>query len=166
MYSLDGLKIPIARHNEIVDRMASIIYQAVRTETRSGVVEVKVYDVQVERAERYWLVHVPEIDRTTQARSLREVDLMARDLIVLMSDEGSDPPEFQLQVRIDLPHSVQKHLTRAAELREQETHVRQEAAKEARAAARELAGQGLTMRDIGAALGVSHQRVGQLIQTS
>lgn len=27
LYSLDGLKIPIARHNEIADRMAAIIYK-------------------------------------------------------------------------------------------------------------------------------------------
>jgi len=130
-------------------------------------VEVNTYEVQVERGERYWLVHVPQIGHTTQARSLREVDVMARDLIVVMSQVTGDTPLLpegvDLDVHVQLPESVRKHLARAAELREQELDVRQEAAKEARAAARELSDEGLTLRDIGAALGVSHQRAQQLI---
>lgn len=122
-----------------------------------------VYDVRVERADRYWLVHVPQVHRTTQARSLREVAAMARDLIMLMSEEGLEPQGVELAIDIRLPESVRKHIARAAELREQETHVRQEAAREQRAAVRELAEQGLTVRDIGTALGFSFQRAQQLI---
>lgn len=125
--------------------------------------EMKVYDVDVERGDRYWLIYVPAIERTTQSRSLREVDAMARDLIVLMSDEPLNPNQVELNVDIKLPHSVRKHLVRATELREQEAQVRQDAAREQRAAVHELAALGLTMRDIGAALGFSHQRAQQLI---
>lgn len=122
-----------------------------------------VYDVRVERADRYWLVHVPQVERTTQARSLREVSVMARDLIVLMSEKGLDPEGIDLAIDVQLPESVRRHIARASELREQETQVRQEAAREQRAAVRELAEQGLTVRDIGTALGFSFQRAQQLI---
>lgn len=124
---------------------------------------MSVYEVRVERADRYWLVNVPRVNRTTQARSLREVAAMARDLIVLMSEDKVDLEELELTIRIELPASVRKHISRAAELREQEAHLRQEAAREQRAAVRELADQGLTVRDIGAALGFSFQRAQQLI---
>ena len=49
------------------------------------------YEVTVERAEKYWRVSVPKVDRVTQARSLREVEVMARDLIEAMTDEPADP---------------------------------------------------------------------------
>ncbi len=123
------------------------------------------YEVDVERGERFWLVHVPAIGHSTQARSLREVETMARDLISVMHDGPIDLDQIQLEVRLHLPDSVRKHIARAAELREQEAHVRQEAAKAARAAVRELADQGLTMRDIGAAMGISHQRAEQLVKS-
>ncbi len=134
-----------------------------RREARKGMVEVNSYEVNVERGERYWLVHVPAIGHSTQARSLREVELMARDLIAVMHDGLLDREQIELAIHLHLPDSVRQHLARAVELREQEAHVRQRAAQEARAAAPELAGQGLTMRDIGAAMGISHQRAQQLI---
>jgi hypothetical protein len=37
---------------------------------------------------RFWLIHVPEIDRHTQARHLREIDTMARDLVAVMTGRG------------------------------------------------------------------------------
>ena len=40
------------------------------------------YTVRAHRdGDRYWLVHVPEIDHYTQARNIAEIDTMDRDLI-------------------------------------------------------------------------------------
>ena len=47
-------------------------------------VEVTTYRVEVEHGDRFWLVHVPEIERSTQARHLREVEAMARDLVAVV----------------------------------------------------------------------------------
>lgn len=59
------------------------------------------YTAFVGRGERYWLVTVPEIQRTTQARTLREIEPMARDLIAVM--ERVDPQSFDLRVATPAP---------------------------------------------------------------
>ncbi|MGH8774968.1 MAG: type II toxin-antitoxin system HicB family antitoxin [Jiangellaceae bacterium] len=97
---------------------------------------------RVQRSGRYWAVYVPEVDRWTQARHLREVDPMARDLAALMLDVEADT------LRIDI------------------TIATPAAAAELRAAARELYDAGLTLRDIGKVLDVSYQRAHQLLSTT
>jgi hypothetical protein len=126
---------------------------------------VSTYEVIVERGDRFWLVRVPAIGHVTQARSLREVDPMARDLIAVMSADHISPDELELNVQIRLPDTVQKHLDRVQQLRQQAASAQAEAAAESRSAARELAKHGLTYRDIGGALGVSHQRAEQLVKS-
>lgn len=119
------------------------------------------FDVQVRRGDRFWLVDVPAIGHVTQARHLREVDTMARDLISLTLDV--EPESMDLDVVIEQPPAVAAHLRRAAELRDQEAQARHEAAAELRAAARELRDAGLPLRDVGEVLGVSYQRAHQLV---
>lgn len=109
----------------------------------------------------YWLVHVPDIDQHTQARSLAEVEPMARDLISLVLDVPAD--SFELEWRTDLPESVQHHLGLASKYAKEAAWYQSEAAIERRFAAREMRAVGMTVRDIGAALGISHQRAQQLI---
>ncbi len=121
------------------------------------------YHVRVERGERYWLVHVVELDRWTQARTLREVEPMARDLIATMA--GAAPDSFDLATDIVLPEEVTTHLRQAEQLREQSRQAQASAAAQVRQAARLLAEQGLSLRDVGAALGVSYQRAHQLVSS-
>lgn len=115
----------------------------------------------VERDGRFWMVRVEDVG-TTQARHLRELDAMARDLVAVMTEvEPEDVGEIEYE--FVLPRSVRSHLERAAVLHEESARARSKAAAETRAAARELADQGLTVRDIGRLLGVSHQRAHQLL---
>lgn len=86
---------------------------------------------------------------------------MARDLITLWLEVPED--SFDIDVKVELPPGVLLHLRRATELRNQAAHANAEAADEYRAAARELKSQGLTVRDIGDALDISHQRAHQLV---
>jgi hypothetical protein len=81
-----------------------------------GVVAVTTYHVRVERGDRYWLVHVVELDRWTQARTLRDVEPMARDLVATMA--GAAPDSCDLTTDIALPDEVITHLTLAEQLRE------------------------------------------------
>jgi DNA-directed RNA polymerase specialized sigma24 family protein len=119
------------------------------------------YSAVASRDGRFWLVHIPELDKYTQARNLVEVEPMARDLIALLLDVPED--SFQLGIKVELPDSVRHHMELAAKLRDEAAHAQAEAASEYRAAANELKADGLTVRDIGKALGVSHQRVQQLV---
>ncbi len=124
---------------------------------------VRRYAVEVERDGRFWLVRVPEIDRATQARHLREVETMTRDLISIMEDVA--PDSFELDVRLRLPEAVQRHLEESKRLRDAAAEANRRSAEEARAAAHDLVALGLPMRDVGAALGVSHQRAHQLVNS-
>ena len=121
------------------------------------------YHVHVERGDRCWLVHVVELDRWTQARTLREVEPMARDLIATMA--GAAPDSFDLATDIALPDEVATHLKQAEQLRAQSRQAQASAAAEVRQAARLLAEQGMSLRDVGAALGVSYQRAHQLVSS-
>lgn len=129
--------------------------------------EVKTYQAIASRGDRYWVVHIlglgnnPDVGLPTQARTLAEVEPMVRDLIALWLEVPED--SFSINVQVHLPESVQKHLQHANELRTAADAARSEAAAEYRAAARDLKAHGLTVRDIGKALDVSHQRAQQLI---
>lgn len=132
-----------------------------RDQAGKGLVAMKTYQVVASRDGKFWLVHVPELDQYTQARNLSEVDVMARDLIALVLEVS--PDSFQIERQVDLPDSVRHHLELADKYADDATWYQSESAKQRRFAARELRAGGLTVRDIGAALGVSHQRAQQLI---
>lgn len=119
------------------------------------------YTAIATRDGKYWLVHIPDIDQYTQARTLAEVEPMARELIALT--QGVPEDSIELEWRTDLPDAVQHHLELAAKYADEASWYQTEAANERRFAAREMRAAGMTVRDIGAALGVSHQRAQQLI---
>ena len=123
--------------------------------------ELKTYHAEVDRDGKLWRVRVPEVARTTQARTLREAESMARDLVAIMDDIPAD--SFGLDMTIILPAEVRAELDRSAELREQAARSQAQAAQLARRAARRLRDQGLPLQDVGTALGVSFQRAKQLI---
>jgi hypothetical protein len=120
------------------------------------------YHARAERGDRYWLVHVREVDRWTQARHLRELEAMARDLVAVMREV--DPDSFKLEISYHLPESVERHLAEAARLRRESDAAKSAAAAESRAAARELLESGMPLRDAARLLGVSYQRVHQLAE--
>ncbi|HVA60586.1 MAG TPA: HicB family toxin-antitoxin system [Mycobacteriales bacterium] len=122
----------------------------------------RTYRANVERDGRFWLVRVPEVG-VTQARHLREVELMARDLIALVTD--TEPSTFNLDVEVQMPAAAKRRLDRAVRLRNQAKDTQAQAAEELRAAAQELAKSGMTVRDIGQLLGVSYQRAHQLVSS-
>ncbi|HUZ54094.1 MAG TPA: hypothetical protein VMU94_16410 [Streptosporangiaceae bacterium] len=125
------------------------------------VADLKTYHADVDRDGKVWRVRVPEVQRTTQARNLREVEPMARDLIAIMDDIPAD--SFSLDVTITLPAEVQEELERSTVLRQEAARSQAAAAAAARRAARRLRDQGLPLQDVGQALGVSFQRAKQLI---
>ncbi|MCI2264550.1 MarR family transcriptional regulator [Sediminivirga luteola] len=119
------------------------------------------YTVSASRDGKYWLLRVPAVERVTQARHLREAEEMARDLVHIMT--GDAPGSIDLDIQIELPPAVEKHLNAAAEARRVAEEAQHRAAAEWRAAAVELREAGLTVRDIARTLGVSHQRISQLL---
>jgi hypothetical protein len=108
----------------------------------------------------HWLVHVPEVDRWTQARSLAEIEPMARDLAAIITGEAADA--IRVVVEVELPTSVRAHLEEVERARESEAAARTRGAAELRRAVRELRDARISLREIGKLLGISHQRVSQL----
>ena len=111
---------------------------------------------------KFWIIEIPAIDGITQARSVKEIDVMVRDLISIMTE--TEPDSFDVNMKLLLPDDVAATLKRAGELRDIADSARKEAAAESRRAAKALRASGLTVRDIGAALGVSFQRAHQLVK--
>jgi DNA-binding NarL/FixJ family response regulator len=87
---------------------------------------------------------------------------MARDFIAMSTDIA--PSDISLAIDRQLPITVSRHLERATQLRTTAEQARKQAAEEWRAAALELRASGMTVRHIGDALGISHQRAQQLIK--
>lgn len=121
------------------------------------------YHATVERSGRYWAIHVQEIDRWTQARTLSEIEPMARDLIALAQD--ADPDTIELDITRRIPDSVRRHLEAAEKLRAEAAEKQNAAAVEHRAAVKELIATGVSQREAGTLLGMSFQRINQLVNS-
>lgn len=125
-----------------------------------GQEQPKGYEVRVRRDGRFWLVEIPSLDGMTQARRLDEVDAMAREYIALVTDDESP---VELDVHVELPDDVRALVAHVAALREEAERMQRQATAEAVEAAVRLKDDGLTVREVGRALGVSHQRAQQLV---
>ena len=120
------------------------------------------YLVEVTRDNRWWMIRVPEIDGLTQARRLADVEQMARELIAVTLDvrlsEVSVDVTFGAIDGIDVRSRIAAISSEKAEAARLEADV----AAKTSALVKELVAHGVPLRDIGAMLGVSFQRVHQL----
>jgi DNA-directed RNA polymerase specialized sigma24 family protein len=124
---------------------------------------MRTYHAEVTRDGKFWLIRISEIGRSTQALRYKDVAIMAGELIEIM--EGLDSQDYDLDIRVRLPSAVQDHLARAEVLRAEAARKQSEAAAESRAAVRELLAEGLSQREAGEVLGLSFQRVNQLVKS-
>ena len=114
------------------------------------------YTADVRKGTRYWIVSVPEIGQVTQARSIDELNIMTRDLIYVVN--GDKTPE--ITYTYDLPSEVAE----AVELKRQAAELEARAMATQGVAAKKLHELGVSLRDIGRLLGISHQRAHQLVK--
>ncbi|WP_345761298.1 hypothetical protein [Diaminobutyricibacter sp. McL0608] len=125
---------------------------------------MKRYDVTVTREGKWWMVAIPEIGGLTQARRLSEAAQMASDYVAATLDRGADT--FALDVRVEAVGDVkgiQEVLAMIRTDRERAAALEKEAAEAAQKLAKDLASQGVPLRDVGSILGISHQRAHQLM---
>ncbi|MFK0049395.1 type II toxin-antitoxin system HicB family antitoxin [Streptomyces sp. NPDC090741] len=113
------------------------------------------------RAGKWWAVDVPEVPGVhTQGLNLIEAAKMAREAVALTFDISVDKVEIELEA--ELPEEAAaavRGFERARAARQAAEEAERTAQQEA---ARSLIRAGLTVRDAGAVLGVSHQRIAQL----
>ena len=119
------------------------------------------FEVRAQREGRYWVLQMDGIG-TTQAKTLREAPEMARSLIAIT--RGLKESAISVTVIPELPQRYQREVDQAqaaiARLTEQQTITAQKSRNAARNLVHSL---GLSGRDAAAVLGVSPQRVSQLL---
>lgn len=120
-----------------------------------------VYRVHARRWEHGWELEIESVG-ATQSHSLKDAEMMARDYIRLACEVPAD--SFDVELIPDIGEDLGEEALRAkAETRAAE-EARDQAARHSREVARKLHDQGLTGREIGIILGVSTQRVSQLLK--
>jgi DNA-directed RNA polymerase specialized sigma54-like protein len=123
---------------------------------------VRTYTATVTREGKWWMISVREIDGLTQARRLSEVEEMARELVAVST--GSKLSDVAVEIKyadIDDLH-LNESLTTIHREKAEAAALEAEAIKKTKTLVRSLVDRAVPLRDIGAMLGLSFQRVHQL----
>ncbi|MHB8620126.1 MAG: hypothetical protein ACYDAG_11255 [Chloroflexota bacterium] len=124
----------------------------------------RIYTVNCQRSGGWWAITIPEVPGAfTQARRLDQVERMARDVMALMLGVPED--SFGIHLAPVLDDRAQKVLEQVDEAKGAAEDAQREAMAAMDLAARTLVrDEGLTVRDAGRLLGISFQRVSQLVR--
>ncbi|WP_427890842.1 hypothetical protein ACQHIV_01330 [Kribbella sp. GL6] len=127
---------------------------------------MKTYEVSVRREGRWWMVAVPALDGLTQARRLDEVERMAREYVAV----STDVPLSKVAVEVTGIEAGGQDLLEAKTLveglRRRAKDLEALVAELTREVASVLTDVDVPVRDVSSVLGVSHQRVSQLVQSA
>lgn len=121
------------------------------------------FDVTVTRDGKWWMVEIPELDGFTQARRLDEVEQMAREYIAVTLDVPLS------KVDVDVKHvevegrDLAAVRSMVAALRDQLRVFEEAASTYSHLVAQHLSAANVPVRDISSVLGVSHQRISQIL---
>jgi hypothetical protein len=122
------------------------------------------YAATAERDGGWWIVQVrvPELQRTltTQVRRLDQARPMAADLVATVTGASVDDSAVSVVPVLEAP--LRDKVAGAREARAELERIQAIAFESTRAAARSLTAAGISNRDAGLLLGITHQRVQQL----
>jgi hypothetical protein len=121
---------------------------------------VKTYAVQATREGSWWALYVPDLDIATQSRRLDQAEAMVRDLIATWREVS--PDSFKISVIPQLDDVTRRAAEEVKALQAAATSATEQASTAARVFAARLLSAGYTVRDAGAILNVSPQRISQL----
>lgn len=121
------------------------------------------YTVRARRIGGWWALDVEGLSGVhTQVRRIDQADDMAREAIAGVLGVAADT--FETVIAPEVPAALRSMVDEAIEARSQAAHAQDAAGQLTRDAARRLVDEGLTVRDAGVLLGLSHQRIAQLIR--
>jgi len=124
------------------------------------VVAVRTYKVTAKRWAHGWELHIAGVG-VTQSRSLSDAEDMVRDYISL--DLEVPPNSFAVAITPEVGGDLDAKARQVRQEIREAAEAQQRAAARSREIARLLKAKGLSGRDIAAVLGVSAQRVSQLL---
>jgi len=116
------------------------------------------------RVGEWWAVEVPDVagGLHTQTRRLDQVASAVADAVALVADISADTIEVEVVPR--LPQQDAELVDAARVASQEAVRAAERASRLSRQAVEQLRAQGMTVRDVGGLLGVSPQRVSQLVQ--
>ena len=110
--------------------------------------------------EGVWLVHVKGLDAChSYGRSIRQADARIREALALWLDRQED----ELTITPEMPQDLARLATRVSQARYEAERAGTSAQETTMEAVRRLTDMGLSRRDAADLLGISHQRVQQLL---
>lgn len=119
------------------------------------------YVAEARRVGGWWAIDVVGCRGAhTQARRLDQVESMARDIVALLTDAA--PRTVEIEVRPILDPELRPVVQDTLKTRQALVDMEKRATAETQAASARLVASGLSFRDAGRLLGISHQRVAQL----
>ena len=122
-----------------------------------------IYTVTATRAGEWWGLEVPGLpEAATRARRLDQAEAAARAAIALLLDVPADSFGVEVEPELEGPSGELLHVARIA--RERAELAQEEARATTIVAVQTFAGQGMTVRDIGRLIGVSHQQAAKLLR--
>lgn len=121
------------------------------------------YTANITRDGHWWMIHVPEVDGLTQARHLADAERMARELVAVTLDTPVDDVTVSISSIVVEGEDVDAAVAEVRQIRAEADRLQVLAAQRSAELARRLNAQGVPLRDVGAALGVSYQRAHQLV---
>lgn len=122
------------------------------------------YEAQITRDGKWWMIAVPSIGALTQARRLSEAEQMAKELVAVTLDVEVQSVQVGLSFdAVGQVSDIAATLHAIKEERRAALELEQKASREAASLAKRLVAEKIPIRDVGAILGVSHQRAHQLL---
>ncbi len=125
--------------------------------------KVKLYEYDITQEDGLWVIHVPELDLVTQAEHLRDTDRMATSIIALHLNVSATTVLVRRSNIIGLPKGAAEAVSEAVEARGRWNAAQEVATEATLKAVHRLRDSGISLRDTGYLLGLSHQRVAQLL---
>jgi len=122
---------------------------------------VRKFDVIAEREGRWWIFEIPELETGGQARSLAEVDYEAQGVAAMWLDVK--PEEVTVSVTVKGADQILKQWRAADAAEEEARKALGRAAANRREVVAPMRKSGWSVKDAGRVLGISKQRVSQLI---
>jgi len=121
-----------------------------------------IYRVIATRTGDWWVLEAPEVPgASSRARRLDQAEGAAREAIALLLDVPAESVGVAVEPELEGPSGELLHVARLA--RERAELAQEEARATTIAAVQTFAGQGMTVRDIGRLIGVSHQQAAKLL---
>ena len=112
---------------------------------------------------KWWIITIPELDQVTATKKTAEVQEYAQSLAAAILDipEG----EVEVTVKFDLPETLATEWVAARTDTARAKEATMNAAAKTKSVIEKLRGDGYTTRDIEKVLGISYQRVSQIINS-